>query len=273
MRFSAGARVDVYSTFGPIVVPRGALILKPGAGHVLKIMGGRAFRAPSIYEQTYNDGGNSQVPAVDETRGLSLGPESIVSGEVEYSYRFFRDWVGVVAAHGSYIEGIMTSVPDAPGSDLVRYANSQSPAMVVGGEAELRREWRRGFMFAATYGYQAARLLDPNLTNPQLANSPEHLASIKVVAPLVEELASLGLRVTVEAPRRITLQSDATTRPAVIADAAVSGFARSLGLRYTVGVYNLAGVRYETPVLPTFVANPMPQNGRTFLVDAVWTWP
>src|SRR5256885_6485086 len=93
IKFSGGARVDNYSTFGAIVVPRGALIVKPVEGGTLKLMGGRAFRAPSIYEQVYNDGGVSQA------RALSLEPESIWSGEVEYSQRFRGDWVALVGGH------------------------------------------------------------------------------------------------------------------------------------------------------------------------------
>jgi outer membrane receptor for ferrienterochelin and colicins len=271
-RFSAGARVDVYSTFGPIVVPRGALIFKPGEGHTIKLMGGRAFRAPSIYEQYYEDD-ETQVPAVDPSRGLTLGPESVVSGEVEYSWRFFRDWIGLVAAHASFIEGIITDVPDESGPDIVRYANSTSPALVVGGEVELRREWRRGLMLAATYGYQQARLLDPTLSNPRLVNAPEHYGSARFVIPAVKDLASLGFRATVEAPRRIDSETNDRTPLTLVADATISGQVREVGVRYVIGLYNIADRRVQTPVATTFQSRTMPQNGRTFLIDAIWTWP
>lgn len=273
LKFSAGARVDVYSTFGPIVIPRAALIFKPGSGNVLKIMGGRAFRAPSIYEQVYNDGGQSQVPAVQPERGLALGPESIYSGEIEYSLRFQEDWVALAAAHAGYVEGIMITVPDTPGSRLVRYANSPSPALVAGGELELRRDWRRGFMLSASYGYQQARFLDDALQNPRLPNTPEHYASLRAVAPIIKELVSFGARFTLEAPRRIRQDSDATTNGTVVADATISGFAREVGVRYVVGVYNIADKRYEVPVTDNFATRTLPQNGRTFRVDAVWSWP
>jgi outer membrane receptor protein involved in Fe transport len=272
-RFSGGARVDVYSTFGPIVVPRAALIFKPTDSDVLKIMGGRAFRAPSIYEQVYNDGGISEVRAVDPSRGLTLGPESIYSGEIEYSHRFLEDWVALGAAHASFVEGIIMSVPDTPGSSLVRYANSASPALVAGGDVELRREWRRGFMLAASYGYQHTRLLDSTVKNPRFVNAPEHFASFRTVAPIIKELVSFGLRFTVEAPRRIREDSDDTTQPSLVADATVSGYVRDIGLRYVVGVYNIADRRYEVPVTDTFATRTLPQNGRTFLVDAIWAWP
>ena len=273
VKFVAGARVDVYSTFGPIVVPRAALIFKPGAGNVLKIMGGRAFRAPSIYEQIYNDGGQSTAPGNQPNRGIALGPESVYSGEIEFSHRFQEDWIALAAGHVSYVEGLMTTVQDSPGSQLYRYANSTVPVFVAGGDVELRRDWRRGFMMAATYGYQHTRFLDAGLSNPRLVNAPEHLASLRAVAPVIKELVSFGARFSLESPRRIQNDYNGTTGTTLVADATVSGYVRDIGVRYVVGVYNIADRRYEIPVSDTFATKTLPHNGRTFLVDALWTWP
>jgi outer membrane receptor for ferrienterochelin and colicins len=273
LRLSGGARVDVYSTFGPIVVPRAAAIIKPNAGGALKIMGGRAFRAPSIYEQFYTDGA-TQVRAVDPTRGLTLGPESIYSGEIEYSQRFADDWIALGAAHASYLEGIVDSIPDDPSkplSKVIRYANSP-PAVAIGGDVELRHEWRRGWMLAAMYGYQRARIIE-GTGNTRLVNAPEHLASFRGVVPVVRELASLGLRVRLEAPRRINRESDETTKTAAVLDATVSGALHEYGLRYVVGVYNVADFRYQIPVTETFASRSLPQNGRTFLLDLIAAFP
>lgn len=271
VRFSAGLRGDVYSTVGPIGVPRGALIFKPAEGHVLKVMAGRAFRAPSIFEQFYNDGGYSIARAVDPARGLSLHPESIVTGEVEHSVRFLRDWVALAAVHGSWIEDIIGTMPDKPGSSVVREVNSEAPAVVVGGELEVRREWRNGLMLGATYGYQQARLTGSQPGDPFLANVPEHAASFKCVVPLVEELVSLGFRAALEAPRRFASDDDRRTGTAVVADATLSGAVRKLGLRYTLGVYNMADWHYQTPAPSYSPIGTAPQKGRTLLFDLLWT--
>ena len=274
-RFSGGARVDVYSTFGPIVVPRGALIFKPGDGHILKLMGGRAFRAPSIYEQFYNDGGFTQVTAVDPARNIALKPESVVSGEVEYSWRFLQDWVALAAVHGSFIEDTMTTVQDDPNGDpeIFRYQNRTSPALVMGGDVEIRREWRRGIMLAASYSYQQARVLDSTLRNPILVSAPEHLASARFVVPAVKDVASFGFRATMEAPRRVDELTDDRTGLSVVADATISGKVREIGVRYVVGIYNIADRRYQVPVAESFASRTMPQNGRTFRMDVMWQWP
>ncbi|MBI4955895.1 MAG: TonB-dependent receptor [Myxococcales bacterium] len=276
-KLSVGARVDIYSTFGAIFVPRGALIFKPTEGGALKIMSGRAFRAPSIYEQLYNDGGFSQVKASDPDRDLQLKPESIVSNEIEYSQRFEEDWVAVGAVHTSYIQSIINTISDTPGSEVIRYANSDSPALTVGLEAELRREWRQGWMLALFYGYERAQYLDPSdptlADNPRLINAPEHSAGAKGVVPIVNEALVLGVRTRVEAPRRIALDSDEVTLPAVIADVTLSGTATRYGIRYVLGIYNAFDWKHEVPISESAASRTIRQDGRTFLLDVSATYP
>jgi outer membrane receptor for ferrienterochelin and colicins len=277
-RLSAGVRVDIYSTFGPIVVPRGALIFKPWEGGVIKLMSGRAFRAPSIYEQYYNDAGFSQAAANDANRGLELGPESTFANELEVSQHFLENWTALASGHASYITGIINTVADTPGSAIIRYANSDSAVLTVGGEAELRREWRQGWMLAGFYGYEHARYLEPSVVpslqgSPRLANSPRHLAGAKGALPIVQPFASLAARAALEAPRRINLATDDTTGWAVVADLALSGGVPSYGLRYAVGVYNLLDWRYAVPVAETFASRTMVQPGRTFMADLSVAYP
>ncbi len=264
LRLSGGVRIDGYSTFGAVVVPRGAIIIKPSRAGILKIMGGRAFRAPSIYEQLYNDNGQSQEKA------LTLDAEKIVSGEIEYSHRFLEDWVALAAAHTSVADGIIET-EQIPGKTTVRYANQSERILVIGADAELRREWRKGWMLAATYGYQRARYLDAVNGDRPTPNIPEHLGSVRFVVPILPTVASLGTRATVEAPRLIDGLN--STPMGIVADVTVSGELKTYGLRYVVGIYNVADRRYSAPVTETFASRTMPQNGRTFLVDLVGTFP
>jgi outer membrane receptor for ferrienterochelin and colicin len=278
-RFSAGTRVDVYANLGAIVVPRLALIFKPATGSTLKIMGGRAFRAPSIYERFYVDGlpgAATQTAGDDPARKLKLGPETIYQGEVELSQRFKEDWVALVAAQLSYVQGIINTIPDGTIPDVTRYANSPSPAISAGGEVELRREWRQGWMLSGTYGYQHAaytKQIDPADANLRLINAPQHLASVRAVVPVVSDLASLGMRTTYEAPRRISLGSDEVTRGAIVADLTLSGNVKRFGVYYVIGMYNVFDSRYQNPVAETNSSRTLLQNGRTFLADLKFTYP
>lgn len=273
-RVSAGARLDVYSTFGPIFVPRAALIFKPTTGGALKIMGGRAFRAPSIYEQFYTDG--ERQFAGNQGNGknaVKLKPESVYSGELEYSQRFYEDWVALAAGHVSYVSDIINTLPDPNHPGGVSYQNSPDPALTIGGDVEIRREWRQGWMVSAMYGYQYARFMSDKDNNPRLVNAPEHLASVKGVIPMVADLASLGLRISLEAPRKIGSASDDVTKPAVVGDVTVSGNVKKFGVGYVFGVYNVLDSRYRYPVTETYLSRTALQNGRSFLADIIVNYP
>jgi outer membrane receptor protein involved in Fe transport len=292
-RASAGVRVDGYPlTFGAIPVPRAALIFKPWQGGVLKVMFGRAFRAPSVYQEFYNDGGNQQIPA--NSGKFKLAPESVYSGEVELSQRFLEDWVALVAGHSSYAENLilLDSVQKpgaAAGTTVLQYVNSVFPALAVGGDVEIRREWRQGWMVSAYYSYEHAAYINPKSlpgfpANPELVNAPQHLAAVKGVLPIVPDVLSIGARVTLEAPRRISspsstatmdqmTNSNQTTPTAVVADLTLSGHLKRFGVGYVLGVYNIGDARYAYPVQNKFPNTVFPQPGRTFLGDITVEYP
>jgi len=296
LRLSAGARLNVYTGFegnaanGPPVF-RGAVILKPTPTTILKLMGGNSFRAPSFYEQYFNDGGFAQVVATIPDPNdpgnfkYSLKAEEILTGEVELSQRFLEDWSVLGSGWVSQVNNIVNSItvneagdPDAT-AFAQRYSNSIEPAILAGADLELRREWRQGWMLSAYYGYQRAQYqpqadTDPTLTaNPRLINSPEHLASFRGVVPIVPEIASIGARLNLEAPRRIDLGSDATTRPALTADVTVSGNIRRFGVGYVLGVYNITDQRYDYLTGQTYLGKLSRQNGRTLLLNLNVQYP
>lgn len=263
--YSAGARMDVYTHIqnGVAVNPRAAAIFRPAQSATLKFTGGRAFRAPSIYELYYNDMGTTQRASP------SLAPETITSGEVEYSQRFAGEWAAVGAVHGSYLQNIVTSDTDAMGVLFLK--NSSNPTYVLGADIELRREWLGGWMFSAMYGYQRTRDAQ---TGSVLPNVPEHLASVRGVAPIVPGLLQIATRLTLEAPRAMVppmagsaFDPNATTPWAVIADVVASGQTDRFGLRYTLGLYNLFDWRYTNPVAPDWSHREVVQPGRTLLLS------
>jgi hypothetical protein len=128
-------------------------------------------------------------------------------------------------------------------------------------------------MLGATYGYQSARIQGTTAGDSRLAAYPDHMASFRAVAPIVPELVSAGVRLTVEAPCCISTIDAARTDPALVGDVAVSGHVKLFGLRYVVGVYNVANFKYALPVTESFASRVMPQNGRTFLLDLLGTYP
>ena len=283
-RLSAGSRLDHYSTFGSSNNPRVALIVHPYDGGNLKIMAGKAFRAPSAYELSYNDG-STQVKSPD------LKPESIYSGEIEYSHRFSPTVSATVTTYGNLVDGLIltrgstnqpvTMMPVDP----LHYDNSTAPVLTLGGEVEVRRDWRQGWMVAASYSAQHSRYLPStsrsdvfgskdNAAFRRVPNAPEHLASIRGAVPLLSRALLATTRLSIEGPRfdRHDASDDPiaqdTSDPAVIWDFVLSGEEQRWGLRYALGLYNAFDWRYSLPTSNEFRQNRIVQNGRTVLATA-----
>lgn len=274
---SLGARIDAWSTFGATANPRFALIVRPTRNDVLKAMSGRAFRAPSIYELRYSDGGNTQVPS--NAFGSELGPELVWSAELEHTHTFHDGWSLLEALHFQRAEDLIEQASTDPddNASAVIYRNAARDVRTLGGDIELRRELRAGWMVAASYGYLNARFVGMKGADQSMRvfNTPEHYASLRGIAPLATRMR-LAARATLEAPRRIetdlpqqaeTMRGGETeTETALIADLVVSGELPNSGLDYGLGLYNVFDWRYSLATDRTFLTNTMPQPGRTLLL-------
>jgi len=277
-QLSLGLRLDAYSTFGSSLNPRAALITKPYAAGNTKLIVGKAFRAPSIYELYYNDGGYTQV------QSPNLRPESLYSLEVEHAHRFSATLVATASAYANYAAHLISSVrssgaPDAP----FHYQNERSPLLVLGGEVVHLREFRQGAMFAFSYGFSLPRFLETNSTGDLLsfakapdkrsvANAPIQLASVKGVIPILARALTFGSRMAVEGPRfdRYENTSDPAqgkTNSAVIVDMVFSGEEPRYGVHYAFGVYNALDFRHSVPVSTEFTQRSIAQDGRSFLAS------
>ena len=270
LSFQLGGRYDFVSTFADgAFSPRAALILRPWETTIIKLIGGSAFRAPSVYELHYNDGGATQVAPG------SLLPERIWTGELELTQRIEEELSAIVSVFYNYIENPITTefLPTDP--SVFRYTNSVDVAQTLGAEAEVRREWRQGWMVAASYSYQRTRIGDlfSDATDARITNSPEHLVGFRGAAPLIPEQLTVALRLRVEGTRLgQRLDPDGTVRLVegdvpVLADLVLSGEFRSIGLSYAFGVRNLFDWQYRLPGGEDISVPFVPQSGRTIFLQ------
>lgn len=264
-----GGRYDFVSTFSDgAFSPRAAVVVRPWETGIFKLIGGSAFRAPSVYELRYNDGGVSQV-APD-----SLSPERIWTGELEFTQRIEEELSAIASVFYNYIDDAITT-ETVPGEDVFRYTNSPEVVQTLGAEAELRREWRQGWMISLQYSYQRTRVGDlfSNREENRVPNSPEHLVGFRGAAPLIPEHMILAMRLRFEGPRLGAIvrpsgdvdlgQGDA----AFLADVILSGEFRSIGLSYAVGVRNLFDWQYAHPSGEDIRIPFVPQPGRTLFLQ------
>ena len=70
---AAASAAPGYPTVRPGGSPRLVAIVRPTGASVVKLMGGRAFRAPSTYELLYDDGGH--VFLIDHSRAFTSKPD------------------------------------------------------------------------------------------------------------------------------------------------------------------------------------------------------
>jgi outer membrane receptor protein involved in Fe transport len=274
---SAGARLDAYSTFGSSLNPRLAVIARPYEAGNSKLMLGKAFRAPSVYELYYNDGGFTQVESPD------LEPESIYSAELEHTHRFSATISGSASVFANYVSNLVLTAGNGDEVDPLHYVNSDAPIGTFGGELTLRRDWRQGYMLALSYSVQRSRFLDGDSPaalfsfdkSPdyrRVANSPEHLGSVKGALPILGRALTLSSRLSLESGRfdRNELTSEepqSKTEAFAIWDVVVTGSEERLGFSWAAGVYNAFDWRYSLPVSAELSQRTILQDGRSLLLS------
>lgn len=267
LRISGGTRLDYYSTFqGTSLNPRLAIIITPYERGTLKVLGGKAFRAPSVYELHYNDGGLTQVASP------YLTPETIYSGEVELTHRFTSTTTAQLSGYTNLVKSLIVSTGAGDSTDPLRFVNSPADLFIVGAEGEIRREWRQGWMASAVYGVQRASYLGDQSTLRRVPNSPVHLGSVKGAAPILGRALTLMSRLSLESGRYDRFNERGVDRqthtdPSAIWDVVLSGEEARLNLRYALGVYNAFDWRQRVPVSADFTQRTLIQNGRTFLLS------
>jgi outer membrane receptor protein involved in Fe transport len=212
-------------------------------------------------------------------------PEQVLSAEAEFTHRFSSAVSGVIAGYTNYVSNLIElGTVSQGGQDYVQYGNSDAPVMVVGGEAEVRHDFRQGWMLSASTSVQKARYLhDDNLR--AVPNSPLILASAKGVMPIIGRTLNLATRVSVEGPRydnqvhqadvtcdsanlaAVSCPAQGTTSTGVIWDLVFTGALERFGASYAVGFYNLMNLQYDTVPSTEFKQRTIRQRPRSVVAS------
>lgn len=276
---SIGARVDHFSyaettTSDPpdqtALNPRFALILSPTQQDVFKLIGGRAFRAPSPYELNYNDEGYTQLPAPS-----TIVPEVIYTAELEYTHRF----TDVLNLSGSVFYNRISdlidtleveNVLDGETITVLQYDNVDAVVQTAGEEFEIRRNWRDGWMIAFNQAFQHTReggLADGLPTE----NSPAHLLALKAAMPMAASGASsLSTRIRFESGRRTTAGD--LTDPALLWDVTLTGQIPAARISYGLGIRNLLDWKVYHPGNWDYAQTALLQPGRTLWLSGTYSF-
>jgi outer membrane receptor protein involved in Fe transport len=162
---TSGVRFDHYGDVGETVSPRLAAVFKlPKESH-LKLIYGRAFRAPAIAEEFFDLPGFLGNPALE--------PETVDSVETVYAYHrrrlslsggVFQSWVrNEIVAEGTFVAGESRPLVNAPGTDI------------RGLEAEVRQGFGVANSAFLSYSAQHAENAD---TGNAAAGTPTHIGNL-----------------------------------------------------------------------------------------------
>ncbi len=251
---SAGLRHDHYDTFGSTLNPRVGLIYKPLEQTALKLLYGRAFRAPGAFEFYYSDGGQTTKA------NPALQPEHIQTYEAVYEQYFLKHYRSSLSGFYYRIDHLISQQLD-PGDGLIQFVNLHNPVDARGGELELEGTWDSGLKGRLSYSYQ---LVEDASTGAGLPNSSRHLAKFNLLVPVVRDRLFLGLEQQYGSSR--TTLAGNQTGAAYLSNATLSWRTPLRGLEASLSVYNVFNAHYSDPGGAEHLQDAIGQDGRRFRV-------
>jgi outer membrane receptor protein involved in Fe transport len=270
LSLSAGLRVDKYLDLDAMpLTPRLAVIARPYDAGLTKLVAGRAFRAPNVYELLYSDNLVTQRPA-----GV-LDPETITTFEVEHAHDLTRELRLSVAGYHNRIENLVVLETDQRpvpqcGSPVgtaqcLVFQNGAGETLAWGAEAGLH--WQPGRFLLVDLSYSYVTLEDA--ADEVAEATPAHLASARLLLPVPDSDMRLAAQAIYQSARPVG-DGGRDSGEALLLGFGVSGdYGR---LRYFAGVQNLLDERYVLPLGGNAAAGPVPQYGRTFTLQLTGTF-
>lgn len=250
---NAGVRYDHYSTFGGTTNPRLALIYRAADKTTLKMLYGKAFSAPDVY-QTSPDFGTFY----DDNPKLQ--PERIQSleGRVEQGLgQHFQLSSGV---YRNRITDLITLVL-LPSDQNFQYQNAGS-AQATGMDVGLTGRASNGVQGKASFDYVHA--YDDAAGHPSLDNSPGPMAKLNVIVPLVDKWLFAGVEGQFLG-RRLTLLPGSVGSYQVF-NLTLLGHTVGKHLDVAGSVFNVLDKKYFDPGRPEDPENAIQQDGRSLRI-------
>ena len=163
---TTGIRYDSYSDFGSTTNPRLGLVWEPRTDLAVKLLYGKAFRAPSFQEQ-YNQ--NNPVAIGNP----SLGPEKIETWELALDYRATSKIHFTLNLFHYDITNKIITTPIGPTEQGFSNAASWQGK---GGEFEMRWKTSNKSSLLFNYSYQDSK---DKITGMTLPNAPQQTAYLR----------------------------------------------------------------------------------------------
>jgi iron complex outermembrane receptor protein len=222
LSLTAGLREDYVQRVGDSLSPRAAIVIDPTKEDTIKVLYGRAFRVPNLYELLYSAPGyNDPNP--------NLKPEVLDTYEVVWERQFQSGWRTTLDGYVWRMHNAMEDVTLADGA--VQTQNGPS-VWAHGIEAEIDKRWTTGANLRAYGSYTRAEHDEVEQTE-----SPQWIFGVAAAIPVFNNRTFLSIDSQIVGPQKSDLQqyTDATYITNVIFTS--RDFWK--GWNFQVGVYDL----------------------------------
>jgi iron complex outermembrane receptor protein len=253
---NAGLRWDQYfGLFGSTINPRFAVIVTPYRSGTLKLLYGRAFRAPNPFELYYDQNALS----------AQLQPERINTAELTWDQRVLPR---LQASASVFRSGVADLIVQSDGSDETidgLYFRNGDNVTASGVELELQGELPGRARARLAQVFQSATR---DTTGRPISNSPARLSTLVVDAPVPGTDAIVAFDGYYVGERRG--MTGGIVKGAFLANLSLSrrSAARRLGVGLTI--YNIFNGAYGDPGSLEHREAVIPQDGRTGAVRVSW---
>jgi len=177
LTLNAGLRYDYYEAFGGTGNPRLAMIYQMNDNTTWKLLGGKAFRAPNVQEQYYEDN------LFFKRNPDGVNPETMVSYELVLDHQFDSYLRGAASVFYYAVEDMIEASIDPVDHVAYIYGNLGS-AKAHGLEITIDKYWQNGLETHLNYTWQHAANGD---SGEQLTNSPKYMLKARASLPLNEQ--------------------------------------------------------------------------------------
>jgi iron complex outermembrane receptor protein len=219
-----GLRVDKIQRFDPLLDPRLAAIITLTKADTIKLLYGRAFRAPNLYEMYYSSPG-ANVP------NRNLKPEISDTYEATWDHDFGK---GLHTETGCYFWRMYDTLGDGVKDDALQTQN-MGKSWAMGLEGEVEKRWENGarVRFSGNFG----RTVDEH--DQRLPLSPDVLLSMAGAVPVsfINKRTFLAVETQMVGP--MLSDTGQSTNPTYLTNVVLTSKKVWKGLDVQVGVYNI----------------------------------
>jgi outer membrane receptor protein involved in Fe transport len=253
---NAGLRWDEYfDLFGGTVNPRVALILTPFQGGTLKVLYGRAFRAPNPFELYYDQ---NEISA-------QLEPEHIQTVEVAWEQRLAPRLQVTASVFRNHVQGLISQRSGSGDTIDGLYFRNDESVTADGLELEIQGELPGRTHVRVAQVFQAAAL---DADGRLISNSPQVLSTLVLDAPIPHTDAVIAFDGYYIGERRRVV--DGMVDGAFVGNLSITRRWTGLGLGLGLTIANVFNAQYADPGSVEHRQEALPQDGRTAAMRLSW---